>query len=1033
MHPFRLLTALLISVCAGSAAVGASSDGIPQRQTPLSFVENGQQLDALTGGGIAVADLNDDGNLDLFIGNGDDRGSRVYWGDGLGQFADSGQSLVSSSGNHPVLGDINEDGRLDVITGRTVWLNDGQGHFEARPESIGDGDNNEYVTVALADFNGDDHLDVFASIWHFSPPNGESRVYLNDGQGLFQDTGQQLGDEIMAATALGDVNNDGFIDAITTGWKETSNYSPNRVWLNDGSGNFHDEQILYQGTEHVHGAALGDLNGDGHLDLVLGMNSASRAGQIYLNDGQGSFIAGQDLGGTWAQDVALADFDGDGSLDIFLLCGMTPQKPANEIWLNDTQGNFRDSGVRLENEAVGQGVGIGDFNHDGKPDVFVTNADYVADGTGNYVAQAFPPRVWLNTTGAKEQTSDYLGQTPPGSTPEIFAPDVVSVDGRYEYGVAISPDGDELFFTADDPGAGLMVMRRVNGEWTQPEAANLRGNHSWEFEAFYTQDGQKLFFASMNGMTSKLWYVEKGADGWGEAQYLDSPANEASAFWATFTTDGTMYYTNVSKIRIFRAAQVDGAYPEVEDIGLPMGGHPSIAPDESYLLFNSTGLGGFGEDDIFVTFRQNDGTWSEPLNLGEEINTGYAETCASLSPDGKYIFFSRYNESGGKSNIYWVSSEIIERLHEAGGNVTQVDENPTASTSTPAANTLPVLSYVNSGQKLGTTNNWDVQVVDIDQNGTLDAYFEGSIWLNDGAGNFTRGDLSFGPPEQQAWFADVNGDGSIDAICDNVVFLNDGQNQFPDKKAIPSDITMSYAELADLNNDGAVDIIAASDMEDRILINDGAGNFTNTGKTLGGWGQCRYAVGNINGDEFTDVYVAIPHTPPPSMRATSNLFWLGDDSGEFSKSEHTDYIGESRDVVLKDFDGDEDLDLFIASGIDSGKVFINDGIGHFADSGQKINSGFHAADAEAADLDNDGDLDLFIANGKPLDSGQPDTIWLNDGQGNFSDSGQRLGDLDSIKLALGDLNGDGKTDAVVVNIDLEASLAPVEIWINTTQ
>jgi hypothetical protein len=358
---------------------------------------------------------------------------------------------------------------------------------------------------------------------------------------------------------------------------------------------------------------------------------------------------------------------------------------------------------------------------------------------------------------------------------------------------------------------------------------------------------------------------------------------------------------------------------------------------------------------------------------------------------------------------------------------------PTATPVPPTAGPTPAgVSFADSGQQLGTTNSWDVQLVDINEDGVLEAYFEGAIWLNDGQGHFTKGDLSFGPPERQAWFADVNDDGHVDAICDNFVYINDGQGGFTEKKPVPSDIPMMYVELADLNDDGRIDIITAAETKDHVLFNDGAGDF-DTGTTLGGWAQCRYAVGDINGDGFSDIYVAIPHTPPPDMSPATNLIWLGDGQGNFSDTQHDASVAQSRDVVMADFDGDGDLDLFVAAGVGFGKVFINDGQGNFTDSGQALNRGLHAADAQAADLDDDGDLDLFIANGSPLDNGQPDTVWLNDGNGQFEDSGLRLGNLNSLKVALGDLNGDGYIDAIVANVDLDTGNAPVQVWLNTTQ
>ena len=96
-------------------------------------------------------------------------------------------------------------------------------------------------------------------------------------------------------------------------------------------------------------------------------------------------------------------------------------------------------------------------------------------------------------------------------------------------------------------------------------------------------------------------------------------------------------------------------YTEVKPVGIEFGSHPFPAFDESFLLFN-------GKGSIWVSFRLDGAGWTEPVSLGDLVNSEHNETCPTLSPDGKYLFFSRYNEPEEKSNIYWVSSQIIDRL-----------------------------------------------------------------------------------------------------------------------------------------------------------------------------------------------------------------------------------------------------------------------------------------------------------------------------------------------------------------------------------
>jgi FG-GAP-like repeat len=356
----------------------------------------------------------------------------------------------------------------------------------------------------------------------------------------------------------------------------------------------------------------------------------------------------------------------------------------------------------------------------------------------------------------------------------------------------------------------------------------------------------------------------------------------------------------------------------------------------------------------------------------------------------------------------------------------------TAPETMKAAPSVPSpVAFTDNGQKLGTGDSWYVQLVDINGDGRLEAYFEGAIWLNDGQGHFTKTGQSFGPSNRPAYFADLNGDGFVDVVCDNVVFLNDGKSGFGNKRPLPTDVAMFAAHLADVNGDGSVDLIVAGPKEDRLLLNDGKGNFRDTGTSLGGWSQCTYAVGDLNGDHIPDIYVAIPHTPPPEMAPAQDKLWLGDGRGGFTAGMHAIPTGEHRGAILADLNGDGAADLLI--GDPSGaRVFLNDGKGNWTDSGQRLGRG----GVVAADFNGDGHLDAFFSDGAPTDNGKPNTVWLNDGHGRFIDSELRLGNANSVAAAVGDLNGDGKPDVFVANVKnviTKAGEGFNEVWLNTTR
>ena len=258
-----------------------------------------------------------------------------------------------------------------------------------------------------------------------------------------------------------------------------------------------------------------------------------------------------------------------------------------------------------------------------------------------------------------------LGQAPPGDEARIFAPGVVSLEGRYEYAVSFDPDGDRILFTVEvpDEGASVHCTWIQDGFWTTPRRVSLTGGaRKSEMEAFFSPDGKRLFFAPYDeGMDVRIWTADVTADGWRNPRPLGPPVNEDPAFYPVMANDGTLYYTNLAKRAVYSARLDNGNVADAGAAGLERGGHAFPSPDGRFLLVDSASLATEGQRDIFVAFRNDDGTWGSPRDLGPAVNTEYSETCPSLSPDGRYLFFSRYDEPGKLSNIYWVSTEVITK------------------------------------------------------------------------------------------------------------------------------------------------------------------------------------------------------------------------------------------------------------------------------------------------------------------------------------------------------------------------------------
>ncbi len=298
----------------------------------------------------------------------------------------------------------------------------------------------------------------------------------------------------------------------------------------------------------------------------------------------------------------------------------------------------------------------------------------------------------------------YLGQKPPGKVPQLFAPGIVSTE-MDDLNAVFSADGTEFFFAVKLPMRGrhvMLTMKQERGRWSGPTVLPFSGRYN-DADPALSPDGKSLYFASSRPVSADaqekdwdIWVVDRTASGWGQPRCLDAPVNSGDMeVYPSIAGNGTLYFSSSRPVGtraggVFRAVPAAGRYPKVEvfdeRIASEYGaGDVFIAHDERTIIFSSSRAGGYGNSDLYVSFRIGDGAWTAPQNFGPAINSPYQEYCPSLSPDGKYFFFSSYKRpqepvpamrslndilqiyrqpDNGAGNVYWVDAAVVHALRE---------------------------------------------------------------------------------------------------------------------------------------------------------------------------------------------------------------------------------------------------------------------------------------------------------------------------------------------------------------------------------
>ena len=324
---------------------------------------------------VALGDVNGDGKLDLVTANYGANSVTVLLGNRDGTFTAAAGSPVAV-GTGPVfvaLGDLNGDGKLDLVTGNinsnnvTVLLGNGSGTFTAAsgsPVAVG----LSPYTVAVGDVNGDGKLDLVTA----NEGSNTVTVLLGNGDGTFT---VAAGSPVAVGSfpysvTVGDVNGDGKLD-LTTVNSGSNNVT---VLLGNGDGTFTAPGGSPAVVSNSVFGALGDVNGDGKLDLVTA-NYGSNNVTVLLGNGNGTFTAASGSPvtvGFAPNSVALGDVNGDGKLDLVVANG---DSNTLTVMLGIGDGTF--TAAAGSPVAVGSGphsVALGDLNGDGKLDLVAANS-----------------------------------------------------------------------------------------------------------------------------------------------------------------------------------------------------------------------------------------------------------------------------------------------------------------------------------------------------------------------------------------------------------------------------------------------------------------------------------------------------------------------------------------------------------------------------------------------------------------------------------------------------------------------------------
>lgn len=282
--------------------------------------------------------------------------------------------------------------------------------------------------------------------------------------------------------------------------------------------------------------------------------------------------------------------------------------------------------------------------------------------------------------GAQEEwpvlSGAYLGQEPPGMSPEVFAPGLISLPGERELNAVYSPNGRIFMFSRTVDGVFKMFFsyQREDGTWQEPRMAapsKTYPGHA-DVDMAFSPDGAWVYFISTRPLAGysleryNIWRSRVTRHGLVTPEplgpHINGPGHE---LYPLLVADGSLYFSAVRDDRIgardsYRAQFTDGEFEEPVNLGPGINGPTDegdiyVSPDETYIIHVAAERpDALGDSDLYISFRQEDGSWGDGIHMGHGINSAEADYCPMVSPDGKYFFFTQGDD------LMWMDAGVID-------------------------------------------------------------------------------------------------------------------------------------------------------------------------------------------------------------------------------------------------------------------------------------------------------------------------------------------------------------------------------------